>query len=163
MLTSNTSSPYRFKPRRHDVGAPLMRKFRRNGVAVSGDAGKLRLRMVDALHALMLTMICFTAAIVMDDRTENRLSELLSHPQSHADLIAPKSPESRIAPPQPDTAVSTSTVVRLSSIEDEPEASNPSRRAPQPRVAGEEKPAATSAAEQPLRAAASSLGQTVHR
>lgn len=157
MFTSKTSPPFRFRPRRHDVGAPLMRTFRRNGVAVSGEAGKLRMRVVDALHALMLTMICFTAAIVMDDRTENRLSELLSSPSpTKAERVAPPSPETAITP-------APGTIVRLSSIEDEPEPSSQFQRAPQQRVAGEEKSAATSAADHPLRSAASNLGRTVHR
>lgn len=158
MLPSKSSSPYRFRPRRHDVGAALMRKFRHKGVAVSGEADKLRLRVVDALHALMLTMICLTAAVVMDDHTESRLSEFLSGRPRPAGEIAAAPVVDRIAPPEP-----ASMFVRLSNIEDESDAILQFHRPPQHRVAGEEQPAATSAADQPLRAAASSLGQAIHR
>ncbi|HVJ69315.1 MAG TPA: hypothetical protein VM510_15120, partial [Caulifigura sp.] len=124
MLHSKTSSPFRHRPRRHDVGAPVMRQFRQNGVAVGSDAHKGARRVVDALHALMLTVICFTAAIVMDDRTGYRLSEFLNGRNgSSVDAEAQAVASNRVAPPAPELTSPDveSTGVRLSSIEDEPE------------------------------------------
>lgn len=163
MLKVRPSTPTRLRPRRHDVGAALMLRFRHNGVAVPGNHSKLRLRTVDALHALMLTMICFAAALLLNDDWRVRLRG--AEPGS---LQAPRPVESsvlasRIAPESPELPeIVPSTVVRLGLIEDGSEAALIARPAPpvaKVRVADEkptsdQQPSSTSqAARQPLRAA----------
>lgn len=112
----------------------------------------------------MLTMICLTAAILLNEDVRSRLQAVTDQvaeraaDEGHSPVIA-----TRIAPasPEPSSTVPT-TVVRLGSIEidlDAPRIARPAPPADEVRFA-EEKPAnvpqpssTTQAARQPLRAA----------
>ncbi|HVJ87512.1 MAG TPA: hypothetical protein VM452_17765 [Caulifigura sp.] len=164
MLKLRTSTPTRLRPRRHDVGAALMLRFRQNGVAVPGNHSRFRLRTVDSLHAVMLTMICFSAAMLLNDDWRGRLRLAADSGVDQArPAVQTSVAANRVAPDAPElTAAVPSTVVRLSLIEDDPEGTLIARPAPpadEVRVA-EEKPAVSpppsstsQAARQPLRAA----------
>ncbi len=154
----------RLSPRRHDAGAALMRKFR-SRPSTAANSAKLQLRVVDALHGLMLTMICFTAAIVLNDEAGQRWRDLLqpATPAATSPLASlPLASASRTAPAEPATVAVPAPSVRLTFLEEEsptqPLLARPATLSTELRVADEE-PASESArsssqaARPPLRAA----------
>lgn len=164
MFERNTASNRRIQPRRHDVGAALMLKFRDRDAA-SRSGRSLRLRTIDALHALMVTMICLTAAIVLNEDAGEQWSKLVHLAFAPADASStPPLPmiAARIAPAQPDETFpvpAAMPTVRLTRIEEESDTrimtlpasmtTSPSRHASAP-----VEPSPTSqAARQPFRAA----------
>lgn len=74
----------RLSPRRHDVGAALMLKFRpKDGSTVRNR----RLRSVDVLQAMLFPMICFTLAFAIKEHRGASWTK-----PSLANRIAPDSP-----------------------------------------------------------------------
>ncbi len=90
----------RFRPRRHDVGAALMLRFRPRDVE-SRDL--LRFRASDFLHALILTMVCFTAIVVLNEDAGRRWSSLVQRTFGASAPTVESVPvlASRIAPDAP--------------------------------------------------------------
>jgi hypothetical protein len=126
MLDRNTSTTRRLRTRRHDVGAELMLRFRPQATpAVSNGRRDFRLRTIDALHAMMLTMICGAAAVILNDDINAHVGSFLNRTpvSSHsAPRLAEQAIAVRIAPAEPESAgTRTPQVVRLSLIEDEPD------------------------------------------
>lgn len=173
MLDQKTSPSLRFRPRRHDAGAALMMKFRR-GPAGQSRAANRHLRIIDALHTLMLTMICFTAAIVLNDDAGERWSEFVNQafaPKQEQTVQAPGVADGRTAPAAPEMPMNAYPIIRLTLIEEEgpatPLMARPATLSTELRVAEEqpasESPPSTSqAARQPLRAALN-LGEQAMR
>ncbi|WP_145033855.1 hypothetical protein [Caulifigura coniformis] len=158
MFEKKFTQPNRLSPRRHDVGAALMLKFRH------GPDGKRRdrkLRTIDALHALMLTLICFTVAAAPGSQAERPWSLAPVESVSPAATGANRSSidlATRTAPDAPTQALRAPSV-RLSLIDDEPAGrvkSIPARLSRDVRVAEEEpvsEAPSSPATHQPLRAA----------
>jgi hypothetical protein len=141
----------RLSPRRHDVGAALMLKFRpKDGSTIRNR----RLRSVDVMHAMLLPMICFSLAFAIKEYRGSswlKPAVLAAQPVISPDAASSKL-MNRIAPERPLVTDRTVASVRLTHIEDMAEESlmaRPASLSHQIRVAEEESPLDSQPASQP--------------
>jgi len=158
MLEQKMTQPNRLPPRRHDVGAALMLRFRHGP---DGRPRDRRLRTIDALHALLLTLICFTVAIIPNsqDALPSKPARVQPVAPARSAAIGVSTDLATRTAPEDPTQSTPAPAVRLSLIEEEPARQMnavPVRLSRQLRVAEEEPaPEAPSsyATHPPLRAA----------
>jgi hypothetical protein len=141
----------RLSPRRHDVGAALMLKFRPKD---GSNVRNRRLRGVDVLRACALPIICFAIAFVIKEQrgAEWIKPSLIAERPAPAMAIAKSNLTNRIAPDSPLETELGQSGVRLTHIEDSSDDSPitlPVSLSRELRVAEEEAPVEGPTASQP--------------